>query len=65
MKRTLSSALVVSCVLMTCASAAIAAPLHSSSVALRPSLASGWVEVTYKDAQVAVPSSFSVVYPNE
>jgi hypothetical protein len=50
---------------MTCASAAIAAPLHSSSVALRPSLASGWVEVTYKDAQVAVPSSFSVVYPNE
>lgn len=65
MKGTLSAALVVSCVLVTCASAAVAAPLHPSSAAVRPSLASGWVEVAYKDAEVAVPRSFSVVYPNE
>ena len=62
MKRTLTSALVVCCALVTSVSAAMATPLRA---ALRPSLPSGWVEVAYKDAQVAVPKSFSVVYPNE
>ena len=65
MKRTLTSAFVVCCVLVTSVSAALASPLRASSVLLRPSPATGWVEVAYKDAQVAVPRSFSVVYPNE
>ncbi len=65
MKRTLTSAVVVCCALATSVSAAMATPLRASSAALRPSLPSGWVEVAYKDAQVAVPKSFSVVYPNE
>ena len=43
----------------------MATPLRSSSPALRSSPPSGWIEVAYKDAQVAVPRSFAVVYPNE
>ena len=65
MRKILTSAVVVCCALVASMSAAMATPLRSSSPALRSSPPSGWIEVAYKDAQVAVPRSFAVVYPNE
>jgi hypothetical protein len=62
MKRTLTSVIVVCCALVASVSAAVASPVRAT---LRPPLPSGRVEVAYKDAQVAVPRSFSVIYPNE
>lgn len=64
MKRTLISAVIVCSALVLSLSAVLTTPAPASA-ALRASLPSGWVQIAYNDAQVAVPRSFSVVYPNE
>ena len=64
MKRTLISAVIVCSALVLSLSAVLTTPAPASA-ALRASLPSGWVQIAYNDAEVAVPRSFSVVYPNE
>lgn len=63
MKRVLASVVVIASALLTLGGAATAVPLRSS--APRSPLSGGWVLVAYKDAQVAVPRTFSIVYPGE
>ncbi len=60
-----SSAVVLAITLTACTGSRLAVPPRPLSAFAFSAVATAWVPVAYGDAQVSVPSSFSVVYPGE